>query len=457
VYSRILAGLGGLLLSGLAHGAEPVVGDPEIARAHLIRMGLSVPADLVDAVGRGEALFFTERFGGNGRTCGTCHPKENNLTLDRAFVAALPPDDPLFVAEFDAALAELERPDALRARTLIVEDTVDQFLGGLTPNRTVPHMFGLALTTESNRTTPPLENTGSSGDGSPGDGTLRSFPIGAVIQHFTRTLARVEGVDFRLPTEAELDDLFLFMISLGPATLPDLQNAQFVHEKVRRGLAQFMGPGKCNLCHLNAGAEITIPGFQDNLIDTGVEALRKSKGLPRDGGFGVTPDGLGGFGDGRFASPPLLFAADTPPFFHNGGAQTLKAAISFYNSRAFKNSPGNQAVVALDPLGAGIRLQIGPLAALLSVLNALENGRSARRYLERSLAHAQPHAVLEMAGFELEDAVRVLKTGGVHRDAGDRYTQAGLHVQQARAGFSAGLVTQAIAEIDAARALMITD
>ena len=49
-------------------------------------------------------------FDGNGRTCATCHPPSNNFTIDPAFIASLPSDDPLFVAEFNPDLAALEDP-----------------------------------------------------------------------------------------------------------------------------------------------------------------------------------------------------------------------------------------------------------------------------------------------------------------------------------------------------------
>ena len=39
--------------------------------------------------------------------------------------------------------------------------------------------------------------------------------MGAVIQHLTKSLNRVEGVDFRLPTDDELDALEAFQLSLG--------------------------------------------------------------------------------------------------------------------------------------------------------------------------------------------------------------------------------------------------
>ena len=77
-------------------------------------------------IAQGEKIFFTETFEGNGRTCGTCHPAENNFTIDPAFIATLPPDDPLFVAEFKPELAALENPRLLRKFGLILEN-VDGF------------------------------------------------------------------------------------------------------------------------------------------------------------------------------------------------------------------------------------------------------------------------------------------------------------------------------------------
>jgi len=62
--------------------------------------------DLEALIAQGEDLFFNETFDGNGRTCGTCHRAENNFTIDPAFIATLPGDDPLFVAENDEDLAE---------------------------------------------------------------------------------------------------------------------------------------------------------------------------------------------------------------------------------------------------------------------------------------------------------------------------------------------------------------
>jgi hypothetical protein len=66
------------------------------------------PTSLEALVRRGEALFFEETFGGNGRTCRTCHPAENNFAIEREFIASLPDDAPLFVAAFLRVLNALE-------------------------------------------------------------------------------------------------------------------------------------------------------------------------------------------------------------------------------------------------------------------------------------------------------------------------------------------------------------
>ena len=59
-------------------------------------------------IAEGRYLFFNETFDGNSRTCGSCHPAENNFTLDPAFIATLPDDDPLFVAPDDPRLLAIE-------------------------------------------------------------------------------------------------------------------------------------------------------------------------------------------------------------------------------------------------------------------------------------------------------------------------------------------------------------
>jgi cytochrome c peroxidase len=74
------------------------------------------------AVCVGAELFFRDDFGGNGRSCASCHPADNNYTIDPTFIAQLPNSDPLFVAEQDPDLQGLERPDLMRDHGLILEN-----------------------------------------------------------------------------------------------------------------------------------------------------------------------------------------------------------------------------------------------------------------------------------------------------------------------------------------------
>ncbi len=263
---------------------------------------------------RGRDLFFNETFSGNGRTCGTCHRAENNFTIDPTFIAALPDNDPLFVAEFTPALNKnFENPRLLREFGLITENL--NGFNDLDSNftlRGVPHTLGLSNSVNS----PAGPHTGWSGDGAPGDATLRSFATGAVIQHFTKTLNRMAGVDFRLPTDKELDALEAFQLSLG--LHKDLQLPLPLKSPVAfRGQAIFNDPatGKCGICHFNAGANADPVFFKDggNLnFNTGVEDL-PDQPAHLTSEFDPPDDGFGFPGDGTFNVPPLVEAADKTP------------------------------------------------------------------------------------------------------------------------------------------------
>ncbi len=97
----------------------------------------------------------------------------------------------------------------------------------------------------------------AAGDGAPGDGSLRSFAIGAIIQHMPKTLAREPGVDFRLPTDEELDALEAFMLTLGRQEELSLP-LPLKGDLALRGQELFIDKdqknGRCNLCHINGGA-----------------------------------------------------------------------------------------------------------------------------------------------------------------------------------------------------------
>ena len=410
---------------------------------------------LQQSITRGRQSFFNETFNGNGRTCGTCHRENGNLTIDAEFIDDLPPNDPIFVAEFIPALANnFENPVLMRKLGLILENP-DGF-GNLASNfvmRGTPHTLALLQNTlqpvaggGDGTTIPPNERTGWGGDGAPGTGTLREFIIGAITQHYPKTLNRQAPGDFRLPTTGELDDLEAFQKSMGRRQDLDLaaMKPKFRNEVVRLGVDIFNnggsvlggsneGAGKCFFCHLNAGAsDFFFPGQNAN-FNTNVEGLPSQPAdlvvpaqlNPQDGGFGQTGiSPTGGIGNGSFNTPVLVEAADTGPFFHNNSIETIEGAVDFYNSEAFNLAPGFGAAIG------GIRLEateVVAVAAMLRVINVLENERSARDLIDRikiATSQAQAKELADLAISEIDDAMEVLVGGGLHRKAQKEFNKA---------------------------------
>ena len=374
---------------GLAERALGLMGTNEAVAAAPIHVDVDTVLSSLAAVGAD--LFLNETFDGNGRTCGTCHPAANNFTLDPAFIATLPASDPLFVAERVPELSGLEVPALLRSHALIVEN-VDGFdrpgvlrsvphvfsmsqslsppicvgLEGCTVNfpngtqtifgygeqaafvdTTMPEATGFPAVSTDPLVAFPIERTGWGGDGAPGSGSLREFSIGAVIQHFPRTLQRRPGIDFRLPTDDELDALELFQLTLGRLDDPEIAELTFKQPAIERGKAVFMrndtqggtvSAGKCQICHFNAGANSTpevfgeiiskfgVPGdfFGNQVFSTGVNNLPPSEthapaGIPRDGGMGIRFMGPGGCINGRFELTPTGPAFIPEPGTEPGG------------------------------------------------------------------------------------------------------------------------------------------
>ncbi len=440
-------------------------------------------------INQGRTLFFNELFNGNGRTCGTCHRENENLAISPEFIATLPANDALFVAEFDPNLSQsacpggtpcFENPVLMRKFGLILEN-LDGFkdLENTFVMRGVPHTLALLQNTLSpapdGTSVPPTERTGWGGDGAPvgtfilgngashqAQGSLRDFAIGAVIQHFTKTLLRRNNIDFRLPTNAELDALNAFMrstgrradlILAGPGALSLKGEVPREGQRIfNNGGAGFpggrgippgtaQGAGKCFFCHFNAGASDFFFPDQNANFNTNVEQLPSqpadlvipAQKNPADGGFGTgaPPPGVFGIGDGTFNTPVLVEAGDTGPFFHSNVVNTIEEAVNFYNSTQFNTAPGFGAQIG------GINLEateVAAVGAFLRVINALENIRSAinietrarnARFLNDSVD------LLRLSISELEDAVDVLHGGGLHPEAQQKLRQAIALDQQA--------------------------
>jgi cytochrome c peroxidase len=293
----------------------------------------------------GQQLFTNETFDGNGRTCATCHDAGVAFALTPQGVESRfndDPLDPLFIAENDPVLAELENPCLMRQgdqRALILEN-IDGFANDPV-FRGSPHLLNIALTA-------PYGLSGGIPD-------LRAFTVGAVIQHFTQTLAR-GATDFRLPTDPEIDALEAFMNSI---TFPSDGNLDLDRMiafdvaqngsdpvQIQRGRDVFFGPdAQCSACH--SGPTLS---HADGSLGTGTGNLEFDTGVVnRPANF---DDGcIGGPGDPTlplppeagtdrtFSTAPLVGVARTGPFFHDNSASTLIEAVQFYDTTHFRHSP----------------------------------------------------------------------------------------------------------------------
>ncbi len=401
-----------------------------------------------ELINEGRKLFFNETFNGNGRTCGTCHPANNNFTIDPEYIAKLPKNDPLFVAEYVPALSEnFEKPELMRKLGLILENT--NGFGDLENNftmRSVSHTLGLLTSvtpaTNDGTNTPAVERTGWSGDGSPvgtisdgvhtvvSDGSIRSFSMGAIIQHFPKSLGRIPGVDFRLPSEYELDALEAFMFSLGrQQEFDDLNSITLNNAIAEQGRLNYMGIGlpegslNCNACHFNGGANtdptfefppaITPAAFEmtNRSFAPRVEELLDQPGDVIFGGQLPFDDGFSS-GTNLFNAPPVIEAADTGAFFHANQIETVEGMVSFYAStRSFRDGSSAGPIVPLN--GS----QIANVAAFVRVLNADENSRQAIELIEYAqLLNKKKHKKIniKLAISEIKDAIKVLTQGRLH-------------------------------------------
>ena len=417
-----------LVVPGIASiaGMAAVLGSAPLHAASTQAQVLVSHGLVSQAVADGADLFFRETFGGNGRTCGTCHRAQNNLALDVDFISDLPDDDKLFIAELPPSkggVPGLERPRLMRSHGQILmnsdgfEDPTAKFV-----MRAAQHVLSLATSTTAPNNETPIQRTGWGGDAAPGNGALRLLPVAAVKQHFPRSLNRIEGTDFVLPTDAQLDSLEAFLLSTGRLDDLDLRGVTLTNAAAQAGKASFVF---CNGCHSNAGAG----SFGNTNINTGIEKApdpsQATEPHPHDGGFraAVLPnldcddDGVRDcFGDGSFNVPPLIEAADTEPFFHNHRAATLEDAVRFYATDAvFGGAP--------FPLS---ETDVQNVAAFLRVLNAAFNSaisiqrNSAALALETSRdkdARETVNMLLALSNSEAADAIEVLGQRKLHPTA----------------------------------------
>jgi cytochrome c peroxidase len=342
--------------------------------------------------------------------------------------------------------------------------------------------------TGNGRNPDPPERLGWGNDGPP----LRDFAMVAIVQHAPRRLARVANVDFRLPTDEELDALAAYQLALGRQedfNLPLLQLTSTIAttgKKLYLDTGNLGEPGRknCNACHFNGGGTGAFalnpqkPGFPrldgnrhganiaapTNVNDLPIaSALR----LPRDGGFGqIFLPLFGSFGNDddivpfghlqaeEFNSGPTVESADTGPFFHNHTVKTLEEAVAFYGTPAFQAglfSKFGLITVQISPNPEDPEVQA--IATFLRVLNALENIRSSINIAERGRQVINVEEARELAGLaltEVVDAIQVLSEGALAKSSEPPILSARAHLLQARANLEAArqaLASTAIANV----------
>ncbi|MGQ0595600.1 MAG: choice-of-anchor D domain-containing protein [Gammaproteobacteria bacterium] len=352
-------------------------------------------------VDQGRTLFLKETFNGNNRTCATCHVAGDAFGLSPASIAALPPSDPLFIADFNlntlvltadsrpsdlrgvitatngstatvlagsgatylihggsaltgtitdgrntgelssftpGDLNELENPTLLRGGRALILENIDGFANPPVM-RASPHLLNIDLTA-------PYGLSGEIPD-------LRAFATAAVRQHFPRRLDRTENVtatqtetlDFRIPTPAERQAMEAFMKTIFLPTDQDFDLDRFATtEAQKRGRDLFFGAAKCSTCHSGAvlarsdGSSRTTAGVNE-AFNTGVADLEinTTDGLPHEPAASST-------NTREFSVPPLFGVKNTAPFFHDNSVATLREAVEFYDSREFVSSPAGQQV-----------------------------------------------------------------------------------------------------------------
>ena len=293
----------------------------------------------------GEQIFFQETFGGNGRTCSTCHDPRNEFTVSPDLAQArfqLDPGGPLF--------RPLDSDDGLgRDYTTVLSRAVFRVTIPLHPSvtrvddpgrRTITVWRGVPSIANVALTAPYLQDGRAR--------TLQEQALGAIRDHMEPT---------RRVLDKELDSLSLFMREMYyPLRLRSLDGPPDPLPRTPGFSIPVPGPaalrGKavfdlhCRTCHDGElGADPANPAasrFSDVFVSEtnapGFPLLQLAFAMP-DGTVAVaeTPDpGRAAItGDLRdlntFDTPSLRGVKHTAPYFHDNSAGTLEQVIDHYN------------------------------------------------------------------------------------------------------------------------------
>jgi hypothetical protein len=295
--------------------------------------------------------------------------------------------------------------------------------------------------------------------------------VGAIFQHYTKSLNRIAGTDFTPATDEQLDRIQDFLLSIGRTNELSLPDITLTDAGADTGRTTFIA-SRCNGCHHNAGASVAA-GFNRN-FDTGIETVRiaelSSLSIPFDGGFGggapgapfnhdSNGDGVNdSYGNGTFSTPPLIESADTGPFFHTNAFETIEDAIRFYTTPAFANSRnGGGAPIALSAT------DITNLGKFLRVLNASFNCKLAAARLDAAVKVTDSYknhfkglqfGLLDAAQAEVRDALSDLSAVAINPAQQAQLSSANQSITDAFANSSPGqrltLAQSALSAVQAA-------
>lgn len=136
-------------------------------------------------------------FDGNCRSCASCHKAENKFGMSMATLQSLPADDLFFYDGLDEDITLLTEHGMVH----VIGDGLDEF-------RRTPALNELCTLCD-----PKTKLCESMGLNSDRTILLPAFIAGAVVNHHSKTEARVPGVDFTPATAKQLKDLTDYMLS----------------------------------------------------------------------------------------------------------------------------------------------------------------------------------------------------------------------------------------------------
>lgn len=385
-----------------------------------------------ESIERGFQLFTEETFGGNGRTCATCHIPSSNYTISPTDIAGLSADE--------QALVFADNVPGLENRTLVEQLTLFNIGPGSADGTRPPGPFRSSMTVGALALTTVFAGRGGNAirlgwgsDGSPNnefdftnddDGSIRAFAVGAVFQHNTLSLERLPGADFRVPTDAELDDLDAFQKWLGRRNEFDVSQMVFADARATAGRDLFNSDEtSCKNCHFNGGAHLEpipgappVPPVSSNLdIDTNIDNL--SRRLSRAVGVTIPVDD--GNGTGQFNSQPLIEAVRKDVFNHNSSFSTnIETAARHYFTAVFNNSPGGVTVTNAEGGQVNNLQSIGGnrglnnLGAFIRTLSAFYSLVDCERLVDETIERIDLGASTDLpvlhCQFALDDVTQVL-------------------------------------------------